>query len=453
MDDGPSRQDSVKRGGIQWANTYEYQSQPRRRSRRGSSTGRHPHRRRSSIYSRASEGFYLQGVDAGAGSKARRLSIDIPSEVLLVDEVPFDRHFNMLSKANKKAIGEGGAAKVYLLKSKTINPESKGKMETAAVKAFREWVRDEETEAEYIRKIKSEFSIAKSCDHENIVSTYSLCKDNRLYYHAMQWCTLGDVNDLAKKDYFRPLDRNCIFKQLIRGVDYLHSRGIAHRDIKSDNLLLTEDGCLKIADFGTAEVFSGVHPGARNCEEKAVIDDDAPVRLCSPGMVGSRPYMAPEIVQRLGDYDPRAVDVWACAIVYLSLCFTGTPWDAASPDVKNYNIYCTTWEAWLQKYPDGQFCKENRPLTAFCYGKGLFARLDDPGTKKLILGMLHPDPAQRWSIKEALKWKTVKEYECCQQKSYSGDVYNREKKALHNHRPPKEKKGPKFLQPSYEARR
>ena len=58
-------------------------------------------------------------------------------------------------------------------------------------------------------------------------------------------------------------DRLCLFKQLIQGVGYLHAHGIAHRDIKLENLLLTKDSKLKITDFGVSEVFSGTHPGLR----------------------------------------------------------------------------------------------------------------------------------------------------------------------------------------------
>jgi serine/threonine protein kinase len=234
-----------------------------------------------------------------------------------------------------------------------------------------------------------------------------------------------------------------MFKQLLRGVEFLHKCGIAHRDLKSENLLVTKDGCLKIADFGTAEVFCGTHPGVRGCRRPSIIDEDAPIRKCKPGLVGSRPYMAPEIIEHKEDYDPRAVDVWSCAIVYLTLCLGATPWECASTDVKNYNIYCNTWDEWMSKYPDG-IIKEGRSLPGFV-GTRQFSALDDPGTKYLVMGMLHPDPSKRWSAKDALETKTVTEYPCCQQEGYSDDIKTRQRKALHNHVPPKT--GKKFLKP------
>ena len=102
----------------------------RPRPRRNSSTGTRG--RRSSIYYRETEGGdYEEGVDAGVGSKARRLSLHIPDQ-LSVDECRLEEHFNGLSRLNKKKIGEGGAAEVQIMKSKTA-----GEGKVFAVKEFR----------------------------------------------------------------------------------------------------------------------------------------------------------------------------------------------------------------------------------------------------------------------------------------------------------------------------
>ncbi|KAF7189480.1 Serine/threonine-protein kinase hal4 [Pseudocercospora fuligena] len=422
--------------GIKWAENYDEQSAPRPRRTSSAAT----HGRRSSIYSKAAEGdYYAEGVDTGVGSKARRLSVALLDE-LVVDEEPLDAHFSTLSRIAQKEIGSGGAAVVRLMKSKTAG---NGQNKVVAVKEFRPRDPDEESQYDYERKIKSEFAISKACQHPNVVETYRLCysKDG-LWYHIMQFCEVGDLNDLITNTYLSREDRNCMMKQLVRGVDYLHSRGIAHRDLKSENLLVTNEGCLKIADFGTGEVFAGVHPGVRKCRRQSIVDMNEPIRKCAPGWVGSRPYMAPEIYQRLGPYDPRAVDVWSCGIVYLTLCFGGNPWDCASPDCKNYSIYCNTWDDWACKFPDEEI-KKGRPLPGFVATKN-FKMLDDPGTKTFVMGMLHPNPDKRWSIREVLDCQTVHEYACCQQDGYSDDIKTRQKKAAHNHKPP-EKKGHKFL--------
>jgi protein-serine/threonine kinase len=425
--------------GVTWAEGYNDSTAPVRVRRTSSAgTAGTGSARRSSIYVRGTDGHHVEGVDAGVGSKARKLSVHIPSQ-LQTDECPLASHFSVFARAGKKDIGEGGAAVVRLMQSKTAGS---GKDKVFAVKEFREWDSEEEDEDDYVRKIKSEYAIAKSCQHPNIVETFRLCTadHDKKWFHVMQYCELGDLNDLINSNYFSGEDRNCMFKQLLRGVEYLHKCGIAHRDLKSENLLVTKDGCLKIADFGTAEVFCGTHPGLRGCRRPSIIDEEAPIRKCKPGLVGSRPYMAPEIIEHKYDYDPRAVDIWSCGIVYLSLWVGGTPWECASTDVKNYNIYCNSWDKYYSQYPDG-IMQKGRLLPDFAKS-AQWRALGDMETRVMVFGMLHPDPSKRWSAKEALETKTVTEYPCCQQEGYSDDIRTRQRKALHNHVPPKNKKKP-----------
>lgn len=436
-----SPRQSSKTSGIRWAAGYD--DLPSSRPRRASSTGTS---RRGSIYFRNDDGF-MDGVDAGVGSKARRLSVQLPDH-LHVDERPLDENFSMMSRAQKKTIGEGGAAMIRVMTSKT---DWGGKGKLVAVKEFREWEPDNETEDEYVRKIKSEYAIAKACCHPNIVETRRLCFEKKKWFHVMEYCEPGDLNDLLGMQYFTTEDKNCMFKQLMRGVDYLHSRGISHRDIKSENCVVSTDGCLKLADFGTAEVFCGSHPGNNDCREPDLIDEDEPCRMCKPGLVGSRPYMAPEIIDHEHDYDPRKVDIWSCAITYITMICGGTPWQYASrKDTKNFKVFCENWEQWLERFPDGEI-EIGKPLPSFAQTTQ-FRLLGDMATRTFILGMLHPDPEKRWSAKDVLDTVTVTEYPCCQQHGYSDDIKTRQRKARHNHLPPKTPKGPKWTKPSYQVK-
>ncbi|QIW95672.1 hypothetical protein AMS68_001190 [Peltaster fructicola] len=434
--DSERGQSPSSRSGVRWAANVD--SDGTKRSRRLSAASSAT-RGRSSIFIRNAEGGgYLEGVDHGTGSKARRLSVQLPTE-LQVGSDKLEDYFDLLSRLGKKKIGEGGAASVQLMKSKKAGDDEH---KVFAVKEFRPWDSEEETEIEYQRKIKSEYAIAKSCQHPNIVHTFRLCcSGGEEWFHVMEYCDLGDLNDLINKNFMTQEDKNCMFKQLLRGVDYLHSRGISHRDIKSENLLVNHHGCLKIADFGTSEVFCGEHPAARNCRRPSIIAPDPEVKLCAPGLVGSRPYMAPEIVEHKESYDPRCVDVWSCAIVYLSLCFTGTPWESASNDQKNYNIFCSSWDEWLVRNPSGEIQLEV-PLPSVAYSRML--KLETPGSRTIVMGMLHPDPKHRWTAKKALDLICQKEgagpWPCCQQDGYSEDIKSRERKARHNHIPPDKRK-------------
>lgn len=118
----------------------------------------------------------------------------------------------------------------------------------------------------------------------------------------------------------------CVFKQIVRGVDYLHTMGLAHRDLKLDNCVMLPDNTVKIIDFGTAVVFQ--YPGQK------------PVK--ASGIVGSDPYLAPEVIGKT-DYDPRLTDVWSIAIIFMCMILRRFPWKL--PDIKtdaSYRLYVTS---------------------------------------------------------------------------------------------------------------
>ena len=92
----------------------------------------------------------------------------------------------------------------------------------------------------------------------------------------------------------------CCFKQIVAGVRYLHEMGLAHRDLKLDNCCVNELGIVKIIDFGCAVVF------------KYPLEQDL---IEATGIVGSDPYLAPEVCTEIR-YDPQPADIWSLAIIY-----------------------------------------------------------------------------------------------------------------------------------------
>ena len=237
----------------------------------------------------------------GTGLKARRLSTCLPDE-FLVDYCELDKEFKsstLLPGRRGKLLGKGATSVVRLMVHKG---DSSGKF--FAVKEFRGKERDE-NEDDYQKKVKSEYTIAKSIHHPNIVETVRLCTHSHKWNHVMEYCQFGELYSLVERGYFKngtfkQADKMCFFKQLVRGVDYLHEHGIAHRDIKLENLLLTTDGFLKITDFGVSEVFSGEHPGLRSAQGECG-KNMGEVRRCQPGICGSLPYIAPEVLAKKGE--------------------------------------------------------------------------------------------------------------------------------------------------------
>ncbi len=382
--------------------------------------------------------------DEGVGVKARRLSMSLPDD-FLIDCCELDKEFkssSLMPGKKGKILGKGATSEVRIMARR--GPLSRDEM-LVAVKEYRE--RDSgETEEDYVLKIKSEYSIAKSLHHPNIVETVRLCTNRGRWNHVMEFCTYGEVYSLVERKlfgegpegFYSDADRLCFFKQLLRGIDFLHSHGIAHRDIKLENLLLDKDGRLKISDFGVAEVFSGEHPGLRasggECGKNM-----KEVRLSAPGICGSLPYIAPEVLEKNHSYDPRPLDVWSSAIVYLTMTFGGCPWKVAKTEFEYYARFKRGWETWLAAHPTGHIFDgpDGQPRC----GK-LFNLIDPPALQRLTLRMLHPMPERRITVRQALETRVVQGIECCCPETFdageksSGSVKTA-KKSNHRHIPPK----------------
>lgn len=91
--------------------------------------------------------------------------------------------------------------------------------------------------------------------HPSVVKLYETFETGRHILLVMELCAGGDLLNYVRKR--RKLDEDAaklIFKQLIEGLSYIHSKGIIHRDIKLDNILLDGKGKVKIADFGVSKV-------------------------------------------------------------------------------------------------------------------------------------------------------------------------------------------------------
>jgi protein-serine/threonine kinase len=357
-------------------------------------------------------------ADEGTGMKARRMSLSLPDD-FTVDVIELSKEFEYQSKflgRHGKHLGKGATSKVTLMVRKGYPNE------LYAVKEFR-GKSSSETRSDYEKKIKSEYSVAKSLHHPNIVETIRLCTDHGRWDHVMEYCSEGDLFSLVQKKYLtaedRANDRLCLFKQLVQGIDYLHSNGIAHRDIKLENLLITKDSKLKITDFGVSEVFSGIHPGLREAGGQCGVNM-AEVRLCAPGICGSEPYIAPEVLSKKGPYDPRPLDVWSSAIVMIYLIFGGAIWTRAdmAQGSEHYKKLVKGWDRWNAKHPENG---EERPtLTDSDYPsvQAFDLGVNPPALRRVLLQMLNPNPAKRIPISDVINNRWFKKVECCQFDSY-----------------------------------
>ncbi|MBE7181692.1 MAG: protein kinase [Terriglobus roseus] len=185
-----------------------------------------------------------------------------------------------------------------------------------AVKEFRQ--RPGESAKKYQKRLTSEFCLSSSMEHPNVIHTLDLLQDDKGdYCEVMEYCAGGDLYTLIlAAGSLEVLEADCYFKQLMRGVEYMHEMGVAHRDLKPENLLLTQHGALKITDFGNGECF------------RMAWERDAHM---TAGLCGSGPYIAPEeYVEK--EFDPRAVDIWACGIIYMAMRTGRHLWRVAQKD-------------------------------------------------------------------------------------------------------------------------
>jgi len=219
-----------------------------------------------------------------------------------------------------QVVGKGAFGTVRLSIKK--HPES-GVDEVFAIKAFK--YRENESQKSYMRRLTSEFCIASSIKHINVIQTMDLLQlHSDSYTEVMEYCAGGDMHTLiASATTLGEAESSCFFSQLINGVGFLHSMGVVHRDLKPENLLLTADGCLKIADFGNSEVF-------RMPWEKKV--------RSSAAICGSGPFIAPEEFTNK-TFDGRKVDMWACGVIYMCMRLGRYNWNEASKDDTNWTAF------------------------------------------------------------------------------------------------------------------
>lgn len=208
-----------------------------------------------------------------------------------------------------------GAFGIVRISHKPDPKDSKAEL-LYAVKEFRK--RPQETSKKYQKRLTSEFCISSSLRHPNIIHTLDLLQDAKGdYCEVMEYCAGGDLYTLIlSAGSLQVVEADCYFKQLMRGVEYMHEMGVAHRDLKPENLLLTTHGALKITDFGNGECF-------RMAWEKEA--------HMTAGLCGSAPYIAPEEYNG-GEFDPRAVDVWACGVIYMAMRTGRHLWRVARKD-------------------------------------------------------------------------------------------------------------------------
>ncbi|KAI5966739.1 uncharacterized protein KGF55_000148 [Candida pseudojiufengensis] len=212
-------------------------------------------------------------------------------------------------------------------------------------------------------KIHREINSLKLLNHPNIVNLVEVMKSGKYVGIVLEYASGGELFDyILQHKYLKESIAKKLFAQLVSGVDYMHSKGLIHRDLKLENLLLDKHKNVIISDFG----FVNSYNKDRN---------DLMKTSC-----GSPCYAAPELVLTQSPYEGRKVDIWSLGVILYAMLSGYLPFDDdpenedGSDIIKLYHYICKT------------------PLT--------FPEFVSPLARDLLRKIIVSDPKRRINIEE-----------------------------------------------------
>lgn len=201
-----------------------------------------------------------------------------------------------------KMLGRGAFGKVNLAMHKLVR-------KLVALKSLNKECLTDEVQKQ---KLMKEVNLLLKLRHDNVVKIYETIETKKHIIIVMELCAGGDLlNYVRKRRRLKEPVAKKIFKQIIDGLKYIHSKYVAHRDIKLDNILLDGKGQVKIADFGVSKQST---PGVKMRDQ-----------------CGTPAYIAPEILRNKNGYT-FAVDLWSAGVVLYAMLYGTVPFKAASMD-------------------------------------------------------------------------------------------------------------------------
>lgn len=228
-----------------------------------------------------------------------------------------------------KVMGTGAGGSVRLMER-----PSDGRL--FAVKQFRP-KKHGETDQRYAKHVTAEFCMGAALHNPHIIETLDLVREGSSYYEVMEYGP-HDFFSIVMSGKMTDTQVDSAWHQIVLGLEYMHSLGLAHRDLKLDNCVVALDGNVKLIDFGSAVVFK--YP----FQSKSTL---------AKGIVGSDPYLAPEVLKRRA-YDPSMADIWSLGIIYCCVKLRRFPWKIPldeDPSFKKFSEDPSNTDGHV-KYPD-----------------------------------------------------------------------------------------------------
>ena len=278
------------------------------------------------------------------------MSLTVKQDILVIEEKG-----NPSKKYKpKRMLGNGSFGSVYEAKNTIFG-------NTVAMKVIK---KDKENELDE-QEIRNEIDILKKLSHPNIVKIYEFFISENHYYIITEYCKEGELFSYIKNKYSER-QLAVLFYQVFSGLCYLHENKILHRDIKLENIMISEKEkdnstgeelfWVKIIDFGTAKLFE------KNKKEKEV--------------VGSSYYIAPEVLKQ--NYNEKC-DTWSVGVILYMTLVGRAPFDGKDD------------EEIINKISSVDYNKDEPRLVKH-----------SPEVRDLVSKLLEKDIEKRYSAKEAL---------------------------------------------------
>lgn len=199
-------------------------------------------------------------------------------------------------------IGEGGMATVYKARCRILD-------RIVAIKILKE---DLSRDKSFVEKFRVEALAAARISHPNIVNIYDVGQEGDIHYIVMEYVEGKTLKEIIRRQAPLSIAKAVdIAIMICDGVHHAHQKGVIHRDIKPHNILVTDTGMVKVADFGIARAISS-----------ATI-------TFGGNMVGSVHYISPE--QAKGEPVNRTTDIYSIGCVLYEMVTGKVPFDAESP--------------------------------------------------------------------------------------------------------------------------
>ena len=212
-----------------------------------------------------------------------------------------------------KEIGSGGMGEVYLAE------DLKLKRKVAIKRISEKAIADSSSRARFLREAQT----ASSLDHSNICTIYEIYNEQKEEYIVMQYIdgiTIDQIISIKKLSINKIVD---IAIQICDGMIEANLKGVIHRDIKPQNIIIDKKGTVKILDFGLAKFDNEVGFSSKqtNITEQGIV-------------LGTVSYMSPEQAQ--GEKVDHRTDLWSLGVVLFEMLTGKLPFEKRKPKINGH---------------------------------------------------------------------------------------------------------------------